>query len=122
MTKYKKAILEIINSSYSHLTADEVYKELRKTMPKVVLATIYNNLNALVDEELIRRVSMEGQVDRYDSIRQHDHLVCKKCGKLIDIDFDDLTKTLVKKSGVKILGYDLRAFIICDDCSKKGDK
>ena len=45
MTKYAKKILEIVESSRSHLTAEEVFVALRQTYPKVALATVYNNLN-----------------------------------------------------------------------------
>lgn len=119
MTKYKKEILNIINTSYSHMTADDIYKKVKEKYPNIVLATIYNNLNALVDEELIRKISVEGNIDRYDNIIKHDHLVCKKCGKIIDINFKDYSSELSKLSGMEIISYDLKAFIICDDCKTK---
>lgn len=45
MTKYARGILDIVNASRSHLTAEQIFWELKKTQPKVVLATVYNNLN-----------------------------------------------------------------------------
>lgn len=45
MTKYAKKILEIVESSRSHLTAEQVFEQLREAYPSVVLATVYNNLN-----------------------------------------------------------------------------
>ena len=59
-----------------------------------MLATVYNNLNMLCDKELIRKISLEGSPDRYDRKRRHDHLVCRKCGRLSDMVFEDLTATL----------------------------
>lgn len=114
--KYEKAILDIINSSYDHLVAEQVFAELRKSEPKVVLASVYNNLNALVEEGKIRRVVVEGQSDHYDRITRHDHLVCKCCGKLADLEFDDLTEALEKRIGEKILGYNLQVLYICPSC------
>ena len=89
MTKYAKKIWEIVESSYSHMTAEQIFEELRKTYPKVVLATVYNNLNRLWEEDKIRKISVEGMPDRYDRTRRHDHLVCKKCGRLLDVDLGD---------------------------------
>ena len=60
MTKYARGILDIVNASRSHLTAEQIFWELKKTQPKVVLATVYNNLNALCAQKLIRRVHVEG--------------------------------------------------------------
>ncbi len=65
VTKYAKKILEIVESSYSHMTAEQVFEHLRKTYPTVVLATVYNNLNRLWEENRIRKVSVDGVPDRY---------------------------------------------------------
>ena len=107
MTKYEKKIWEIVESSCSHMTAEQIFAELRKTYPKVVLATVYNNLNRLWKEDRIRKISMERSPDRYDRIQRHDHLVCKRCGRLLDIDLGDLTAQLERQAGVSILAYDL---------------
>lgn len=119
MTKYAKRILEIISSSRSHMTAEQVFKALRQSCPKVALATVYNNLNRLWEEDLIRKISVEGMPDRYDRIQRHDHLVCKECGKLLDVDLGDLTAQLEQKAGTAILSYDLKLVYLCDECRKK---
>ena len=87
MTKYEKAIYDIVSMSHAHLTAYQVYERLSKTHPKVVPATVYNNLNKLWEAGLVRKISIEGMPDRYDSVQKHDHLVCKHCGKLMDVSF-----------------------------------
>lgn len=122
MTKYAKKILEIINASHSHITAEQIFERLRETYPAVVLATVYNNLNRLCEENRIRNVSVEGMPDRYDHIQRHDHLVCKKCGRLLDIDLGDLTTQLENKAGIPILSYDLKLLYICEHCQKESYK
>ena len=119
VTKYGKKILEIVSLSRNHMTAEEIFETLRQTYPTVVLATVYNNLNRLWEEDLIRKISVEGMPDRYDRIQRHDHLVCKRCGKLLDIDLGDLTAQLEKKAGISILSYDLKLNYLCEDCQKK---
>ena len=119
VTKYGKKILEIVSYSRSHMTAEEIFDVLRQTYPTVVLATVYNNLNRLWQEDLIRKVSVEGMPDRYDRIQRHDHLVCKGCGRLLDIDLGDLTAQLEKRAGISILSYDLKLNDLCEDCQKK---
>lgn len=116
MSKYAKLILQLINESSGHMTAEQIFLELKKTEPKVVQATVYNNLNMLHREGLIRKVSMEGSPDRYDKIKKHDHLVCKKCGALSDISFHDLTEGLEEQLGEGILSYDLKVFYLCPKC------
>ena len=122
MTKYGTKILEIVSACRSHMTAEEIFDTLRRTYPAVVLATVYNNLNRLLQEGLIRKVSVEGMPDRYDRIQRHDHLVCKGCGRLLDIDLGDLTAQLEENAGISILSYDLKLMYLCENCKKKIEK
>ena len=119
MTKYARKILELVENSHSHMTADQVFLLLRETFPTVVLATVYNNLNKLCEEGLIRRVSVEGMPDRFDRVERHDHLICRGCGKLSDINLADLTETLQHQAGVPLWGYDLKLVYLCEDCRRK---
>lgn len=59
MTKYEKAIFQIVESSRSHMTAEQVFAALRQQYPNVVLATVYNNLNRLWENGQIQKVSVE---------------------------------------------------------------
>ncbi len=119
MTKYEKDIFAIINTSRDHLTVEQIFQRLKEKHPQVVLATVYNNLNRLLEEGLIRKVSVEGMPDRYDKMEKHDHLVCQCCGKLSDVTLEDLTASLKKQLGDDVLSYDLKVFYICPACREK---
>ena len=106
MTKYEKQIYEIVNSSQSHLTAEQVFSELKKVYPAVSQATVYNNLNKLYGAGRIRRVSVEGSPDRYDRTVKHDHLVCRRCGRLTDVCLEDLTDSLKRQLGGEFFSYE----------------
>ena len=139
MTKYAQQILDIINASSDHLTAEKIYLRLKASNAKVVLATVYNNLNLLYEQasnskvvlatvynnlnllyeqDLIRKVTVEGYPDRYDKIIKHDHLVCKKCGALSDICLSDLTAQLQAQIPEEIISYDLKINYICPSCQE----
>ncbi len=119
MTKNAKYILEIINRSNNHLTAEQIYQLLKEQNPSVVRATVYNNLSYLYKQGLIRKISVEGYSDRYDKILRHDHLVCRRCGKLSDVLLEDLTERLQSQIGISMLSYDLKINYICDECLQK---
>lgn len=121
MTRNGKLILDIINCSHDHLTAEQIFMELKKVAPKTVLATVYNNLDTLCEQGLVRKVSIEGSPDRFDKTVKHDHLVCKKCGALSDITFDDITASLSQQLGEPILSYDLKVNYICPNCRKQDE-
>ncbi len=119
MTKYEAEVYNIITMSREHLAVEQIYAELRKKYPKVVMATVYNNVNKLWKAGMIRKISIENMPDRYDRIIKHDHLVCQKCGKLADISFEDLTASLRAQMGGEFLTYDLKVFYICPDCQER---
>lgn len=122
MTENAKIILETINNSNDHLTAEEIFFKLKEQSYKIVLPTVYNNLNTLYREGLIRKVSIEGQPDRYDKSIKHDHLICQKCGKISDFNFDDLTNLINEQLNDSIISYDLKVNYICDECKKNSNQ
>lgn len=122
MTRYATEILNLINLSCNHMTAEQIFLELKSKEPKIVLATVYNNLNSLTAKGLIRKVSVEGQADRYDKIKKHDHLVCRTCGRLADFEFGDLTAELKGQLHSEIFNYDLKVIYECPECRNKKQK
>lgn len=116
MTAKGEAILNIINNSYDHLTAEEVFFKVKKIFPSIVMATVYNNLNALSAEGKIRRIKGIGSCDRFDKIIPHDHCVCAYCGGIIDLDLPSFTPEIEKALGKRIKGYRLNIDYICDKC------
>ena len=122
MTKYEKDIFAIINTSREHLTVEQIFLKLKEAHPNVVLATVYNNLNKLLEEELVRKVSVEGMQDRYDRMKKHEHLVCRQCGKLADVALEDLSASLREQLGEDFLYYDLKVYYLCPECRAKQNK
>lgn len=117
MTKQKRLILDIIEKSHIHPTAEEVFFEARQSIPNIALGTVYRNLNSLADEGLVRRITLAGTPDRFDKTKvDHDHLVCKKCGKLKDVYLKGIADEIKLESGSEILSYELNAYYICDSC------
>ena len=117
MTKQKKLVLDIIENSHKHPTAEEVFFEARQQMPNIALGTVYRNLNSLVDEGFVRRITLSGTPDRFDKKKcDHDHLVCQKCGKLKDVFLTGIADEIKNNSGNEIISYELNAYYICDSC------
>lgn len=120
MTGNAKLILDMINHSDEHLTAEQIYLRLKESGSGIVLATVYNNLSALCEQGLIRKVYTGGSSDRYDRILiRHDHMVCTRCGRITDIVLEDYTEQLKKVTGLDSCTYDLRINYVCEDCRKR---
>lgn len=118
MTSYGKQILALVQETRGHLSAEDIFWQMKQNNPRVVLATVYNNLKALTQQGLIRKVTVEGQADRYDRVTRHDHLLCAVCGGLSDVVLPDMTDWLREKTGENVLGYDLKLSYTCLECQK----
>ena len=66
-TIQKKLVLDAVLRLADHPTAEQVYAEVVKEHPTVSKATVYRNLNGLVEAGRVRRVSVPGQADRFDA-------------------------------------------------------
>jgi Fur family ferric uptake transcriptional regulator len=89
MTPSRRAILEEVRRSATHPTADEVYQEVRKGLPRVSLGTVYRNLEALARHGFIRVVDGAGGRRRYDrALDEHCHVQCRSCGRIEDFHLD----------------------------------
>ena len=119
MTKQRKLIFDIVNTSCIHPTVEQIFEIAKQQMPGIVMATVYNNVNSLTEAGEIRRITCHCEPDRYDSVGiPHEHLKCSKCGSVMDIILDncDMLEELKQKTGHKIMSYELNMYYICDKC------
>ena len=75
-TKQRDLILNIINNSYNHLTAEEVYEIARKEISNISLGTVYRNLIVLTNLRKIRKIKTFDAKDHYDRMHKHNHFIC----------------------------------------------
>lgn len=119
MTKQRMIIMDVIRSVPRHMTAEEIYQRASELFPSMAMATVYNNLNALVRDGKVRRIPVPGQPDHYDrNMVYHEHLVCEQCGELVDAELGNLKEEMEKRLGKEILGYSLVLYYLCEACTK----
>ena len=114
-TKQNSLILDIVYKAHNHPTAYDVYLECIKVIPNISLTTVYRNLNKLVDKRLIQRFELRDNIVRYDKNICHDHFICVKCSKIIDLDRSDITYNKMI-NGNKVLNVKVFYDGICYDC------
>ncbi len=119
MNKNAQLIMDIVQASKEHPTAEKIYFLAKQISPKIVMATVYNNLNRLVEEKKLRRLKILGHTDRYDKATRHDHMSCVVCGKIVDVNLEDMSEKLRSATGENIITYDLNISYICSDCKSK---
>ena len=88
LTPQRLMILHAVEDANSHISADEIYAQVRAQYPHVNISTVYRTLELLKELSLVTETDLgDGRV-RYHSIKKgnHHHLVCQKCGTVIDIE------------------------------------
>jgi Fur family transcriptional regulator, ferric uptake regulator len=116
-------ILEIMENTKEHLSAEEIYKTLLDSGEEIGLATVYRVLTQLEAAGLVARHNFEGgqSVFELDSGIHHDHLVCVKCGgveEFVDEVIEKRQEEIAKKSGFTITDHSLNIYGICGKCGK----
>lgn len=130
-TKQRQLILEILQGTNSHPTADWVYQRVRDKMPNVSLGTVYRNLGLLKQQHIIQELPQAGGQGRYDgNPRLHYHFYCLNCSRVADVPMPystDLDRNAEQNlSGYKLLGHSTEFYGLCPECkncrAEGGDK
>ena len=130
LTLPREAILNILSRTDKHPSVDEVFAVVSRSYPGIGIATVYRTLDLLSRTGLVVKFEFGDGKSRYelsDSKKgHHHHLVCTKCGKIVDYsDFIDkeveffitLEKALSKKHNFKIGSHQIHFFGLCEKCS-----
>lgn len=120
LTKHRETVLHVVQSSKDHPTARQVYDRSLKRDPRLSMATVYNSLNFLTTGGYIRRMEAGDEGTRYDGIlARHDHLVCRSCGRVDDIDMLPSTKMKIAQfPHFQVEEISLRVTGLCAGCRK----
>lgn len=129
MKKYSKQRELIINSLKNrkdHPSAEELFLDLKNTMPEIGIATVYRNLQSLYRNGEIIKIKTKDGIDRYDgNIKTHIHFECLKCGKVSDISLEDEQmneldndmKKLANEIGASKENFSIIISGVCKNCN-----
>ena len=93
-TPQRLCILKVL-AHHEHPSIEKLYEDIKKDYPSISLATVYKNINTLLDEGVVVEVNAPNQKSRFDIYEKpHIHVVCEKCGSIEDLGMDD--DTLIK--------------------------
>lgn len=122
-TKQRTLVLDAVRSRCDHPTAEDIYLQVRNLDDKISRATVYRNLRLLEDTGAITCVKAPGG-DRFDlRLDSHAHLVCTKCGAVIDaaLPYDrEADRIVAETSGYAVDGHATIFTGVCPACRKQG--
>ena len=122
-SKQREEIIEVIKSLYNHPTAEEIYFLTKQKDSAISRSTVYRNLNTLVKKGFVTQIAISNGPDRFDYIenrKKHGHVLCTKCGKLceFDYDFDGIKNDILGQTGIEIFHDGMVVKGICDSCKE----
>lgn len=125
VTKERGAVLRAFLASNRHITAEELYRQMREGGSSIGLATIYRTLNLFCESGLAEQRQFGDGQARYEltyNVNHHDHLICKECNLIIEFENEEieaLQEKVAKKNNFKIFSHKLELYGICAACSEK---
>jgi len=119
-TIQRMAVLECLERTKKHPTADQVLVDIRKKFPSVSRATVYNTLEALTRAGIILRITVDPAVARYDAdIGPHAHFRCRICKTVYDIVMDKDFSLDEYVEGHHVEAVRTYAYGVCEKCMRK---
>jgi Fur family ferric uptake transcriptional regulator len=125
LTPQRRAVVRTIVSSQDHLSPATLYQKVRQTHPTIGLTTVYRTLEILARLELICELHTGGSYRSYTTgvPEHHHHLICSKCGEVINFAgyyLTELEQRLSRETGFEIEGHLLEFTGLCQNCQQNG--
>lgn len=120
LTKQRKVVLQVIVEANGHPTANEIFEHAKRLLPTISFATVYNSLRYLKESGHIAEIGFGSGASRFDSMTtRHDHAICTKCGKLVDMEIKlplEIVNLAAEFSKFKLESIELTLRGLCPEC------
>jgi Fur family ferric uptake transcriptional regulator len=124
-SRQREQILEVFLKMEKHPTIDDLYERVRKKSPKIGLATVYRAMKVICKAGLARETDFGDGLKRFEheyGHEHHDHLVCIKCGRIIEVispEIEKIQSQLAKRHNFTPLRHRMQIFGTCKSCERK---
>jgi Fur family peroxide stress response transcriptional regulator len=101
VTSQRLVILRQLRRHGGHATAEEIHRAVHRDLPGTSIPTVYAALDLLVELRLARKLDFGLGVALYDARTEpHQHAVCRRCGKIEDLDLELDPEALLREAGI----------------------
>jgi Fur family ferric uptake transcriptional regulator len=116
-------ILSSLRHAPGHLTASDIFEQVRTAYPYVDISTVYRTLAVLKEMRLISETHMGGADAAFEWVApdRHHHLICRRCDHVEQLDhhyLEDLGKQLARDIGFRADLDHFAIFGLCAECQK----
>ena len=124
-TKQREQILRLfLMPGHNLFTAAQIHQQLAQTAQKINPSTIYRNLDILTTAGLIRQISLNDGISRYELItdHHHHHLICLSCGETSVFElcpFQEINEFINRNTDFKPVEHRFEIYGYCHSCQSK---
>jgi Fur family transcriptional regulator, ferric uptake regulator len=121
-TRQQTAITAALDEVEAFVTAQELHEMLRRRGESVGLATVYRRLQTLADANKVDVLRTTDGETAYRRCSQghHHHLVCRTCGRVVEVDGPGVERWADKVAaahGFTDVSHTLEIFGTCQACA-----
>lgn len=121
-TRQREAIVDLLREQDVFISAQDVHARLRDLGQRIGLTTVYRTLQSLVDVGAVDTLRNDGgeQLFRRCSDHHHHHLVCRRCGKTVEIRADTVehwTRSVAASNGFSDVQHTVELVGLCSECA-----
>ena len=121
-TRQRAAVSALLDRLEDFRSAQEIHEELRRTGEGIGLTTVYRTLQTLADGgevDVLRTGSGEAVYRRCASAEHHHHLVCRRCGRSVEVPCPDVgawAQSVARNAGFADPSHRVEVFGLCAAC------
>ncbi len=121
-SKHQEKIYQAIQGVGVHMSAEEVYQKVKEVDSTIGIATVYRQLNKLVEQNRILRIRDKDQGYVYDgNSKPHYHFHCRICDTYSDVWMtltDEMIKHVEEELDAEIESHRIIFEGVCKHCKK----
>jgi len=121
-TKQRGAILDVFLSASGHITSEMLFQKVREQHPNIGYTTVYRTMKLLCDAGLATERRFDDGITRFEIAHEHhDHLVCTRCGKIIEFEcamIETTQEEIAERYGFRVLRHRHELYGHCEDCKE----
>lgn len=120
ITPQRLSLIRYVCSNPGHFTAEEAYRNLKKTEPTITLATVYNILRIFTQSGILNTFESNGSRWFETNNALHVNFICENCGLIEDYEASDITPVLkkIRENGGTFVSGTILVRGYCKKCAK----
>ena len=114
-------VIEFLLSVPGHFSAEEICEKVQRKSPLLCRTTVYNTVRLLAEKGVLKTIDTGNGTTCFDATqRPHAHFYCTHCKKIMDIDIDEQTISMIDAFAPRRTTHTSLIYHgVCDDCNNE---